>query len=128
MAPGVEEDDDNMAWNNDWDDDDDSIRGLESQQILQENEDHEIEDEIRANLNSKITSSLHAYKVAGIALIITLISFTINTVPPLDSVLILGIRTIRTKDVTLGKTILYAVILSLKGSNEVDISIILHGR
>src|ERR1700755_806323 len=78
MAPGAEEDD--MAWNNDWDDDNDSTGALESQQILQGAEDQGIEDEIQANLNSKIASSVHAYKVAGIALIITLISFTINTV------------------------------------------------
>ena len=73
---------DEMAWNNDWDDND-STGALETQQILNRNDgedDDEIEDEIRANLSSKVTSSLHAYKIAGIALIITLISFTINTV------------------------------------------------
>lgn len=75
---------DDMTWNNDWDDND-STGALESQQIFHRNlvdgeEDDEIEDEIRANLSSKITSSLHAYKIAGIALIVTLISFTINTV------------------------------------------------
>jgi hypothetical protein len=72
-----------MAWNNEWDDND-STGALESQQILHQNvideDEDEIEDEIRANLNSKITSSLHAYKIAGLALIVTLISFTINTV------------------------------------------------
>lgn len=72
-----------MAWNNDWDDND-STGALETQQILNPNmldeDEEEIEDEIRANLSSKITSSLHAYKIAGVALIITLISFTINTV------------------------------------------------
>ena len=76
---------DEMTWNNDWDDND-STGALESQQILNRNnlvdgeEDDEIEDEIRANLSSKITSSLHAYKIAGIALIVALITFTINTV------------------------------------------------
>ena len=76
---------DEMTWNNDWDDND-STGALESQQILNRNnlvdgeDDDEIEDEIRANLSSKITSSLHAYKIAGIALIVALISFTINTV------------------------------------------------
>jgi hypothetical protein len=76
---------DEMTWNNDWDDND-STGALESQQMLNRNnlldgeDDDEIEDEIRANLSSKVTSSLHAYKIAGIALIITLISFTINTV------------------------------------------------
>ena len=84
-----------MVWNNDWDDVDSTLgdtRALESQHILGNpngtggiiDEDEEaMEDEIRANLSSKITSSLHAYKIAGIALIITLISFTINTVYPL---------------------------------------------
>jgi|SRR5271170_4850615 hypothetical protein len=86
-----EEESSSMVWNNDWDDNDSTLgdRALESQHILGHpnssdsviDEDEEaIEDEIRANLNSKITSSLHAYKIAGIALIITLISFTINTV------------------------------------------------
>lgn len=78
-------DEDDIAWNNDWDDSD-SIGALESQQILPnddtiiDDEDQEIEDEIRANLSSKITSSLHAYKIAGVALVVALISFTINTV------------------------------------------------
>jgi hypothetical protein len=81
----VEEDNDDMVWNNDWDDDDDiaTARALETQQILiprRDPDDEAIEDEIRANLSSKITSSLHAYKVAGVALIVALISFTINTV------------------------------------------------
>src|SRR5277367_2409871 len=82
---------DNMVWNNDWDDNDSTLgdRALESQRILGypngsggviDEDEEAIEDEIRANLSSKITSSLHAYKIAGIALIITLISFTINTV------------------------------------------------
>ena len=75
---------DEMAWSNDWDDSE-STGALESQQMLDqysvdEGEEDEIEDEIRANLSSKVTSSLHAYKIAGIALIVTLISFTINTV------------------------------------------------
>jgi len=75
---------DDMEWNNDWEDND-STADLEHQQILNEtrymnDEDEEIEDEIRANLSSKITSTLHAYKVAGAALIIALIAFTINTV------------------------------------------------
>jgi hypothetical protein len=109
MAPGAEED--SMAWNNDWDDDNDSIGGLESQHILQNAEDQDIEDEIQANLSSKIASSAHAYKVAGIALIITLISFTINTVLPRPTDLMKGIRTICTKVITLGETILYAVYL-----------------
>jgi hypothetical protein len=78
-----ESENDDMAWNNDWDDDD-STGALESQRILNpdmlDDDEEEIEDEIRANLSSKITSSLHAYKIAGVALIITLISFTINTV------------------------------------------------
>jgi hypothetical protein len=73
---------DEMTWSNDWDDND-STGALESQQMLDrydEGEEDEIEEEIRANLSSKVTSSLHAYKIAGIALIVTLISFTINTV------------------------------------------------
>jgi hypothetical protein len=78
-----ESENDDMAWNNDWDDND-STGALESQRILNpdmfDEDEEEIEDEIRANLSSKITSSLHAYKIAGVALIITLISFTINTV------------------------------------------------
>jgi hypothetical protein len=88
-----EEEGSGMVWNNDWDDNDSTLGdgALESQHILgypdgrggMIDEDEEaIEDEIRANLSSKITSSLHAYKIAGIALIITLISFTINTVSP----------------------------------------------
>ena len=63
-----------MAWNNDWDDND-STRALESQQMLNptrnsmlpDEEDDEIEHEIRVNLSSKIRSSLHAYKIASIA-------------------------------------------------------------
>ena len=77
---------DEMTWNNDWDDND-SIGALESQQMLHRNnivgrevDVDEIEEEIRANLSSKITSSLHTYKIAGIALIVVLVSFTINTV------------------------------------------------
>jgi len=90
---GQDEDEEssNMVWNNDWDDNDSTLgdRALESQHILGypdgrdgviDEDEEAIEDEIRANLSSKITSSLHAYKIAGIALIITLISFTINTV------------------------------------------------
>ena len=87
-----EEESSSMVWNNEWDDENDSTlgdRALESQHILGypngsggviDEDEEAIEDEIRANLSSKITSSLHAYKIAGIALIITLISFTINTV------------------------------------------------
>lgn len=88
-----EEESSGMVWNNDWDDNDSTVgdRALESQHILGypdgrggviDEDEEAIEDEIRANLSSKITSSLHAYKIAGIALIITLISFTINTVSP----------------------------------------------
>lgn len=82
---------DSMAWNNEWDDNDSTLgdRELESQHILGypngsggviDEDEEAIEDEIRANLSSKVSSSLHAYKIAGVALIITLISFTINTV------------------------------------------------
>jgi hypothetical protein len=77
------DDDLEVAWDADWDDNESIAH--ETQQILHNDDDvstEEIEDEIRANLTSKITSSLHAYKIAGIALIITLISFTINTVSP----------------------------------------------
>jgi hypothetical protein len=79
------QDGNDMVWNNDWDDDD-STGALESQRILPNDdtiigyEDQEIEDEIQANLSSKITSSLHAYKIAGFALVVALVSFTINTV------------------------------------------------
>jgi hypothetical protein len=74
-------DDAEEAWDNEWDDSD-STAVHESTQILRDQDADEIEDEIRANLTSKITSSLHAYKLAGIALVIVLISFTINTVCP----------------------------------------------
>jgi hypothetical protein len=85
---------DDMAWDNDWEDND-STAGAngsgERQHILRRSGDadrdavfdpdeDDIENEIRTNLNSKITSSLHAYKIAGVALIVALISFTINTV------------------------------------------------
>jgi hypothetical protein len=85
---------DDMAWDNEWDDND-SAAGPngsgERQHILRRSGDadretafdpdeDDIENEIRTNLNSKITSSLHAYKIAGVALIVALISFTINTV------------------------------------------------
>jgi hypothetical protein len=116
MPPGNDEDED-MVWNNDWDDND-SNSALERQQILQETSDTDIEDEIRANLDSKITSSRHAYKVAGLALIVVLISFTLNTVfltmyafsdAP-------GIRTVCTVRATVAKTVLHAVSLSWKRS------------
>ena len=106
-----------MAWNNDWDDND-STGALESQHMLNptrnsmlpDEEDDEIEDEIRVNLSSKIRSSLHAYKIAGIALIVVLISFTINTVTSNSfSSLNLGIRTIRPEHITVEKAILHAV-------------------
>ena len=84
MPPG---DDEEAAWDNEWDDND-SVAGLETQQILDEREDEDIENEIRTNLSSKITSTLHAYKIAGFALIIVLVSFTINTV--LSSVVLLA--------------------------------------
>jgi hypothetical protein len=70
------------AWDNDWDDNESTVEH-ETQQILHDPVEEQIQDEIRANLSSKITSSLYAYKVAGIALIITLICFTINTVTPM---------------------------------------------
>jgi hypothetical protein len=86
-----------MAWDDDaWEDNGDSpaADASESQQILRGGErspvldpdadEDDIETEIRANLSSKITSKLHAYKVAALALIVALVSFTINTVstPP----------------------------------------------
>jgi len=119
IQPDIENDD--MAWNNDWDDND-STGALESQQILHsrgdvDEDEIEIEDEIRANLSSKITSSLHAYKIAGLALIITLVSFTINTVHSqvaTTSILITGICTIYARAAELGKTILYAVAACFK--------------
>ena len=82
---GEVQDDGDMTRNSDWEDIDDSAI-LESQQILRDlefiddQEDEELEDEIRANLSSKVSSSLHAYKLAGIALIVALVSFTLNTV------------------------------------------------
>jgi hypothetical protein len=106
---GQDEDEESsgMVWNNDWDDNDSTLgdRALESQHILGypdgrggviDEDEEAIEDEIRANLSSKITSSLHAYKIAGIALIITLISFTINTVfPPTPTIAINDVRNLR---------------------------------
>src|SRR5271155_3392577 len=105
---GQDEDEEssNMVWNNDWDDNDSTLgdRALESQHILGypdgrgdviDEDEEAIEDEIRANLSSKITSSLHAYKIAGIALIITLISFTINTVFPPPFIAINDVRNLR---------------------------------
>ena len=79
MPPGAESD---QVWDNDWDDTESTTGGgaLESQQILRDQDEEEIEDEIRDNLSHKISSSLHAYKIASIALLITLVSFTINTV------------------------------------------------
>jgi hypothetical protein len=85
---------DDMAWDNDWEDNDWTAGADgtgERQHILRRSVDadrdavfdpdeEDIENEIRTNLNSKITSSLHAYKIAGVALIVALISFTINTV------------------------------------------------
>ena len=107
MPPGNEDnhDDDEgdnseEMWNNEWDDNE-SITGgegegrgveggqLERQQILQDQDEEEMEEEIRANMNSRIISSLHNYKIAGFALIITLISFTINTVRSLPLQLLL---------------------------------------
>ena len=85
MPPGNEENGEGGGdvWNNEWDENE-SVDGdhLEFQQpqILHDPDEEEMEDEIRANLRSKVTSSLHKYKVAGVALIIALISFTINTV------------------------------------------------
>jgi len=87
MVAKLEENEEEV-WNNEWDENenenesDNIVRGdaLERQQILHDQDEEEMEDEIRANLHSKVTSSLHNYKVAGIALIIALISFTINTV------------------------------------------------
>ena len=80
------EDNNEVALNIDWDDND-STEALESQQILSDDTtldvDPELEEEIRANLSSKLTSSLHAYKIAGLALIVALVSFTLNTVSPL---------------------------------------------
>jgi hypothetical protein len=77
-------DPEDMVWDNDnWDDTEDTLaRTGETQRILGggDGDEDELEREIQANLSSKVTSSLHAYKVAGVALIITLISFTINTV------------------------------------------------
>lgn len=113
-----ENDEDNMAWNDEWDDNDSTAGALESQHILNANvidgtdDDNEIEDEIRANLSSKITSSLHAYKIAGIALLIALISFTINTVFDhyrVQIIDVVGICTICSGEITLGETLLYAV-------------------
>jgi hypothetical protein len=107
--------DQDIVWNNDWDDNDSIAGALESQQILGDgvdDDDEDIENEIRANLSSKITSSLHAYKIAGLALIITLISFTINTVLTLSLLRFtqsIGIRPIRSGKVTMGEAILYAV-------------------
>jgi hypothetical protein len=106
MPPG--NDDDDMAWSNDWDDAE-STGAVERQQILHETSDTDIDDEIRANLNSKITSSRHAYKVAGIALIVVLVSFTLNTVPPAGSLLTAGIRTVCPGHVTMAEAVLHAV-------------------
>src|SRR5579859_969244 len=107
MAAGSEDEDD-MVWNNDWDDNE-STGALERQQILHESADTEFDDEIRANLNSKIASSRHAYKVAGIALLVVLVSFTLNTVEPSVSPLTAGICTIRTVKVGMAEAILHAV-------------------
>src|SRR5271169_1478207 len=123
-----EESSSTMVWNNDWDDNDSTLgaRDLESQHILAPpngssggviDEDEEaIEDEIRANPSSKITSSLHAYKIAGIALIITLISFTINTVVPrghIKLLIMLGICAVCTETIALGEAILHALFTPL---------------
>lgn len=111
----MEEDNDDMAWSEDWEDDGDvaTARALETQQILPggDPDEEELEDEIRANLSSKITSTLHAYKIAGVALIVTLITFTVNTVCHVLFCVpeLLGICTICSRSTTLGETILYAV-------------------
>jgi hypothetical protein len=86
MPPGNDEENgggDGEVWDNEWDDSE-STTGEGHQQLqpvlLHDQDEEEMEEEIRANLSSKVTSSLHSYRVAGFALIITLISFTINTV------------------------------------------------
>jgi len=78
-----------MGWDHEWEDNDSTAAVHESQHIvpsgstvLLDPDEEEMENEIRANLSSRITSSLHAYKVAGFALIVALVSFTINTVAP----------------------------------------------
>ena len=110
MTPGNEENVED-AWNNEWDDNESTTEGQhETQQILHDPDEEEMEDEIQANLKSKITSSLHNYKVAGVALIIALISFTINTVRISSAEkLIAGICAICSRDFRLAKAILHAV-------------------
>jgi hypothetical protein len=73
-----------VPWDNeDWDvqSEDEPIYRRSSEGLVVDPDEDLMEEEIRANLSAKITSSAHAYKLAGVALIITLISFTINTVP-----------------------------------------------
>jgi len=107
-----------MVWNNDWDDNE-SNGALERQQILRESADLDIEDEIRANLNAKITSSRHAYQVAGVALIVVLVSFTLNTVYLAISLLTFaGIRTVCTGWVTMAEAVLHAVSRSPKRADR----------
>lgn len=130
---------DSMVWNNEWDDNDSTLgdRELESQRILGypngsggviDEDEEAIEDEIRANLSSKVSSSLHAYKIAGVALIITLISFTINTVLSRGHcrlLIMLGICTIRTETTIMGEAILHALptplIVVLDGTTAVPL-------
>jgi hypothetical protein len=71
-----------LEWNNDWDERESITDVSESQRILDpvDRDEDEIENEIRANLSSRVVSSLQAYKIAGLALIIALISFALNTV------------------------------------------------
>src|SRR5580704_15601465 len=83
------------TWDNNWEDDINEgdeehgnsipVDSAEVQRSLllrddDDDDEQEMEEEIRANLSSKVSSRVHAYKVAGIALLITLVSFTINTV------------------------------------------------
>ena len=71
-------DDPEQAWNNDdWDDHEETLAIAETDAILHPTP---LDDVIRTNLDAKIQTSKHAYKIAGIALIVCLVAFTINTV------------------------------------------------
>lgn len=75
-------DDEDITWNNNWNDDESISCAFESQRILDNTQggDQEMENDVPTNMESKTLSNLHTYKIAGAALIIALVSFTVNTV------------------------------------------------
>jgi hypothetical protein len=102
---------------------------VESQRMLGAHEDEfpeyedDDDDEIEA---SKTSARLRTYKIAGVALIIALISFTVNTVWVYLTLLTAGICTVCPGRFRLAKAVCHAV-LCLRDVLTEDTCIIPHG-